>query len=131
MIPQLLSTSITTSKIDETRAFYRRHFAADIAFDSGWYLHLELGNKWASLQFMAPQPGMPLCNPAGLSFNFCVADVDAEYAKLTAAGLAPTMPLEDHPWGDRAFAVQDPNGVTLYIYSEREPSAEFKAFYKH
>jgi len=130
MILQALSTSITSSKMDETRDFYVRHFAARIAFDSGWYLHFEFGNKWASLQFMAPQPGMPLCNPAGLSFNFCVADVDAEYAKLTAAGLSPTMPLEDHAWGDRAFAVEDPNGVTLYIYAEREPSAAFKAFYK-
>lgn len=130
MIPQALSTCITTDKIDQTRDFYVRYFAAKIAFDSGWYLHMEFGSKSASLQFMAPQPDMPLCNPAGMTFNFCVADVDAEFEKLTAAGLSTTMPLEDHPWGDRGFAVEDPNGVSLYIYSEREPSAEFKAFYK-
>ena len=40
------------------------------------------------------------------------------------------MPITDHPWGDRAFTVRDPNGVLLYIYSEREPSPEFKEFYK-
>ena len=35
-----------------------------------------------------------------------------------------------HPWGDRGFAVQDPNCIVLYIYSEREPSPEFKQYYK-
>ncbi|MEQ1720647.1 MAG: VOC family protein [Nitrosomonas sp.] len=55
---------------------------------------------------------------------------DAEYKLLMSAGLQPVMPLEDHPWGDRGFAVQDPNGVALYIYSEREPSPEFKQYYK-
>jgi uncharacterized glyoxalase superfamily protein PhnB len=46
------------------------------------------------------------------------------------AGIIATVPLEDHPWGDRGFAVQDPNGVTLYIYSDREPTAEFKQYIK-
>jgi uncharacterized glyoxalase superfamily protein PhnB len=40
------------------------------------------------------------------------------------------MPLEDHPWGDRGFAILDPNGVMLYIYSEREPADEFKQYVK-
>lgn len=39
------------------------------------------------------------------------------------------MPLDDHPWGDRGFAILDPNGVTLYIYSAREPADEFKQYY--
>lgn len=37
---------------------------------------------------------------------------------LPTAGLTLIMPLEDHPWGDRGFAVQDLNRVVLYIYSE-------------
>lgn len=56
--------------------------------------------------------------------------LDALHNRLTAAGLQPFMPLEDHPWGDRGFAIQDPNGVVLYIFSEREPSAEFKQYFK-
>jgi len=38
------------------------------------------------------------------------------------------MPLEDHPWGDRGFPILDPNGVTLYIYSPRDPADEFKHY---
>jgi uncharacterized glyoxalase superfamily protein PhnB len=63
-------------------------------------------------------------------YNFSVDDVDKEYKKLTGAGLVPVMLLEDHPWGDRGFAVQDPNGVMLYIFSPREPSAEFKQYFR-
>lgn len=63
-------------------------------------------------------------------YNFSVNDVDAEHARLAAAGLIPIMPLEDHPWGDRGFAILDPNGVMLYIFSPREPAEEFKKFVK-
>ena len=80
---------------------------------------------------MSPQqPGQPLGNSAGLMYNFAVDDVDAEYERLTTAGLDAILPIEDHPWGDRGFAIQDPNGITLYIYSDREPSEEFKQYYK-
>ncbi len=124
-----LSPCIITDKVVESRDFYQRHFAARVTFDCGWYVNLQFG-AGASLQFMAPQPEQPPCNPAGLTYNFCVADVDAEFATLMASGLTPVVPLEDHPWGDRGFAVQDPNGVVLYIYSEREPAAEFKPYYR-
>ena len=80
---------------------------------------------------MSPQQlEQRLSNSAGLIYNFGVENVDEECEKLTAAGLAPIMPLEDHAWGDRGFALQDPNGIILYIYSEREPSEEFRQYYK-
>ncbi len=124
-----LSPCITTTKVDESRDFYVRHFGAKVTFDCGWYVNLEFGAN-VSIQFMAPQPDFPACNPAGLTYNYGVPDVDAAYQTLTASGLAVVMPLEDHPWGDRGFAIQDPNGILLYIYSEREPSAEFKQYYR-
>ncbi|MCL2635503.1 MAG: VOC family protein [Betaproteobacteria bacterium] len=129
MLAQSLSTCITTTKVTESRDFYVRHFNAKVTFDCGWYVNLEFG-KGATLQFMTPQSDQAACNSAGLTYNFCVADVDAEFQSLTASGLAAIMPLADHPWGDRGFAVEDPNGVVLYIYSEREASAEFKPYYK-
>ncbi len=130
MIAIELSPCITTSKVEESRDFYVNYFGAEITFDCGWYVNLRLGKASSTLQFMVPQPGQPLCNPAGLAYNFHVADVDAEYESLTSRGLKPVMPLEDHPWGDRGFAVLDPNGIVLYVYSEREPNEEFKPYYK-
>ena len=129
MLVQSLSPCIATAKVTETRDFYVKHFGAKVTLDCGWYVNLEFG-KGASLQFMAPQPDRPACNAAGLTYNFCVADVDAEFQSLTASGIDVIIPLEDHSWGDRAFAIQDPNGIVLYIYSEREPSPELKQYYK-
>jgi len=129
MLANSLSPCIITAKVEESRDFYVKHFGAKITFDCGWYVNLEFG-KGASLQFMAPQPDQPACNPVGLTYNFSVSDVDAEFHSLAASGLVTVMSLEDHPWGDRGFAVQDLNGIVLYIYSEREPSPEFKQYYK-
>lgn len=127
-----LSPCIVTPVVEAPRDFCVRHFAARVVFDCGWYVSPELGEAGPSsaLQFMAPQSGQPACNPAGLTCNIDVVDVDAEFTALTAAGLVPVMPLEDHPWGDRGFTVDDPNGLTLYLYSPREPSPRFQAAFK-
>jgi uncharacterized glyoxalase superfamily protein PhnB len=126
-----LSAAFTTNKVAESRDFYVKHFDAKVTFDCGWYVNLAFGNESTTLQFMSPQqPEHQLSSGAGLLFNFSVDDVDEEYQKLTQAGLAVVVPLEDHPWGDRGFAIQDPNGISLYIYSEREPTEEFKNYFK-
>ena len=131
MIANTLSACLTTKRVEESRDFYVKHFGAMVTFDCGWYVNLRFGKETSELQFIAPQEQGPLaCNPAGLMYHFCVDDVDAEHKRLTSAGLKPVMPLEDHPWGDRGFAILDPNGVMLYIYSDREPAVEFKQYYK-
>lgn len=128
MRPTTASPCITTNHVAAARDFYRRFFDARLTFDCGWYISLEFG-EGLSLQFMERQGDQALCNTEGLTYNFCVTDVDAEYTRITTDGLTPALPIEDHPWGDRGFAVKDPCGVTLYIYSNREPTPEFKQFF--
>lgn len=131
MTANKISPCILTDRVQESRDFYIRYFDAEVTFDSGWYVNLRFGGESAELQFMSPQqPDQAICNPSGLMYNFAVDDVDAVHGKLTEAGLVAVLPLEDHPWGDRGFAVQDPNGVLLYIYSDREPSEAFKQYHK-
>ncbi len=126
-----VSAAFTTNRVGETRDFYVRYFDAKVTFDCGWYVNLEFGSESATLQFMSPQqPEHRLSSGDGLIYNFMVDDVDSEYRRLTGAGLVVVVPLEDHPWGDRGFAVQDPNGISLYLYSEREPSEEFRQYFK-
>ncbi|MEN8141731.1 MAG: VOC family protein [Thermodesulfobacteriota bacterium] len=125
-----LSTCFCTEEVESCREFYCQHLSARVTFDCGWYVNLQIGSDGPTLQFMQPQEGMETFNGRGVMLNFRVADVDSEYARLTAAGLPPAMALADHPWGDRGFAVLDPLGNTVYIYSNREPAEEFKQFYK-
>lgn len=130
MIATSLSPCIIVQDAAAARDFYVTHFGATVNFDCGWYVDLHFGASSSSLQFMEPQsPAHAPFGGGGLTYNFAVDDVDAEHERLKDAGLTEVMPLEDHPWGDRGFAVLDPHGVVLYIYTETEPSEEFKAFY--
>lgn len=130
METQELSTCFCTNKVEECKAFYIRHFGAQVVFDCGWYVNLRIGQGGASIQFMQPQGEMPVFQGTGVILNFLVGDVDAEYSRLTGEGLVVGMPLEDHPWGDRGFSVSDPLGNSVYVYSEREPDKEFLQYYK-
>ncbi|RKZ51179.1 MAG: glyoxalase [Candidatus Parabeggiatoa sp. nov. 3] len=124
-----LSTCFCTNDVDTCREFYQRYFSAKTVFDCGWYVNLCIGGN-GYVQFMQPQGDMPTFSGTGVMLNFKVDDVDAEHAKLKEAGLQTAMPLEEHPWGDRGFSIIDPIGNSVYIYSDREPSDEFKQYYK-
>lgn len=52
---------------------------------------------------------------AGLILAFVVDDLEGELARLSAEGVAITMPLTSEPWGERAFQVRDPNGVIIQL----------------
>lgn len=130
MNTQSISAAFTTNRVEETKNFYVRHLGAKVTFDCGWYVNLEFGSPASTLQFMtSTKPEEPLGTGAGLMYNFMVENVDEEHRRLMAEGLTVIVPIEDHPWGDRGFAIQDPNGITLYIYSEREPDESFKPYY--
>ena len=130
MITNELSTCFCTKDVETCREFYQRYFSARIIFDCGWYVNLRIGGDGPTIQFMQPQDGMPTFNGVGVMLNFKVDDVDTEHARLMEAGLQTAMPLEEHPWGDRGFSVIDPIGNSVYIYSDREASDEFKQYYK-
>ena len=125
-----LSTCFITNEVDACREFYQHHFLAKAIFDAGWYVNLRINGDGPSIQFMQPQADMATFGGSGIMLNFNVENVDKEYIRLTKAGLQTAMPLEDHPWGDRGFSVIDPIGNSVYIYSDREPTIEFKQYFK-
>lgn len=128
MKPSTASPAITTPHVAASREFYQKYLGAKLIFDCGWFINLEFG-EGLTLQFMEPQEGHPACNTVGLTYNFCVSDVDSEYQRIINAGLTADSPPEDHPWGDRGFSIKDPNGVNIYIYSDREPEPQFRSAY--
>nr|WP_321460288.1 VOC family protein [uncultured Vibrio sp.] len=124
-----LSTCFCTTEVDSCLEFYVKYFAAQVVFDCGWYVMLKIGQDGSELCFIQPQENMPVFGGKGVMLNFNVPDVDDEYSRLTKAGLQIIMPLEDHPWGDRGFSVLDPIGNSVYVYSDRDPSGEFKQYF--
>ncbi len=129
MLPKQMSPSVILTEIDTARAFYEKYFDAKTLFDAGFYLVLKVGAAEFAMM-VAGECGSAPYGGAGLIYNFQVDDVDKEYDRLITQGLEAVMPLEDHPWGDRGFSIDDPNGISLYIYTEKEPDESFKQFYK-
>lgn len=124
------SPCFAVADVPAMRDFFVERLGARVRFDCGWYVSLSWGETGASIQFMAPQgEGAPVASLAGVTLNFQVDDVDAEYRRLAGQDLSEVMPLDDHPWGDRGFAVAGPGGLVLYLFSPREPSAEFAGFF--
>ncbi len=124
-----LSTCFCTTEVDSCREYYTKYFAAKPVFDCGWYVVLKMDKGGSEICVIQPQENMPVFGGQGVMLNFNVDDVDAEYSRLTNAGLDVIMPLDDHPWGDRGFSVLDPIGNSVYVYSDREPSDEFKQYF--
>jgi len=129
MQTEQMSPCVVLEEVETARTFYEKYFDAQAIFDCGWYVVFKVGD--AEFAMMTPQAedAVPYSG-TGLIFNFQVADVDQEHERLTALGLEVVMPLEDHPWGDRGFSINDPSGISIYIYSVREPDESFKPYIK-
>ena len=123
---------ICTEKLDDVRDFYTRHFDFKVTFDCPEkYLGLRAKkNAEMEIAFAGPSDCGGPYGGQGATLCFEVDDVDAEHARLSAAGLTIAPPLQDNPWGDRSFGTVDPAGVSVYVYRPIEPTDEFKQFIK-
>ena len=124
-------TGINTRKLAESREFYTRVFGFEVVWDGGSYIHLRNGS--IELGLLQPnQEGQPAVFQGefageGAWISWEVEDVDAECARIGALGLPLACPLRDEPWGERHFAVRDPNGVGINIMAEIPMTAEYAA----
>lgn len=124
--PRRATLCLCVQDFTAVRRFHEQHFNARATFEAEVYLALQLGGPLApELHLMQPCSEQPAFNGSGLMLNIELDDVDAVHARMAAAGVEMRMPLEDHPWGDRAFSCVDPAGLELYCYSPRPMAAEF------
>ncbi len=56
---------------------------------------------------------LPYPRAAGVDIRLMVDDVDAEYARISAAGARIVLPVKDQPYGLRDFIVADPDGFRI------------------
>lgn len=116
-----LNAGIITSRLPESKQFYCDVLQFGVTFENDFYLLLHTPNHQAELSFLTPDhpSQQPLFQPAfvgkGVYLTIEVPDVDAEHARIRALGVAVAFPIRDEPWGDRHFAITDPNGVGVDI----------------
>lgn len=50
-----------------------------------------------------------------------VENVDEVYKHLKEKGIRMEIEIRDEPWGDRHFAIKDPNGIGIDIVTYTKP----------
>ena len=116
-----LNAGIITSKISESKKFYSDVLNFGITFENEFYVLMHTPNQQAEIGFLLPDhpTQRPIFQPAfngkGIFFTINVPDVDAEYKRIKALGIPIEIELRNEPWGERHFAIVDPNGVGVDI----------------
>jgi len=114
-----LNAGILTQKLAETKAFYTEQLGFGVTFENEFYLLLHTPNHEAELSFLLPNhpSQQPIFHAPfqgqGMYLTIEMEDVDALYAELQAKGVEIAFEMRDEPWGDRHFAVKDPNGIGI------------------
>jgi catechol 2,3-dioxygenase-like lactoylglutathione lyase family enzyme len=116
-----LNAGIVTNKLAESKAFYTNVLGFGVTFENDFYLLLHTPDREAEISFLLPDhpSQQPLFhkpfNGTGVYLTIEVEDVDKVYKEMTQKGIEIKIEIRDEPWGDRHFAITDPNGVNIDI----------------
>jgi len=125
-----VDSTISTNKMQESKEFYIQHFNFRLVYESDWYIELISRDLPHGISFTLPQREEgEFFNGKGLIISFEVDDVDAEYDRLKGEGVQIYQEMQNKPWGERSFVVDDPNGVHIYIYKSTSPEPEYQQVY--
>lgn len=119
---------LTVSDIRASRDFYVKHFGFGVIFDSDWVVMLGDARRGRiALGFMTPDhptnpPGPEVFDGKGMIVTIQVEDAAADCAALKAQGVRIFYDLHDEPWGQRRFALRDPNGVIVDVVQQTQPA---------
>lgn len=122
-----LYAGIITLKTEESKAFYVDLLDFGVTFENDFYLLMHTPNREAEISFLLPDhpSQQPLFREAfqgqGMFLTIEVEDVDRKYEELKEKGADIKIELRDEPWGDRHFAIEDPNGVGIDIVEYHQP----------
>ncbi|HSI80028.1 MAG TPA: VOC family protein [Solirubrobacterales bacterium] len=129
-MPEQLGYAILfVSDLDRSIAFYRDLIRLPFRFRADQYAEFSTrGAKFA----LFPRSALPeLINreaPEGRApwpqgeVAFVCEDVDAEHARLAAAGVEVLAPPTDRPWGERTLHVADPDGNVVELTRPKQGS---------
>jgi len=122
-----LNAGIITEKLAESKAFYTQVLQFGVTFENDFYLLLHTPNQEAEISFLLPNhpSQQPLFQKPftqqGVYLTIEVENVDDYYYKLKEQGIPIAIDLREEPWGDRHFAITDPNGIGIDIVTYSAP----------
>jgi len=122
-----LNAGIITEKIEETKKFYTTVLGFGTTFENEFYLLMHTPDKSAEISFLLPNhPSQkpifqPPFNGKGVYLTIEVANVDEVYQQLKRKGVDIEIEIRDEVWGDRHFAIVDPNGIGIDFVTHTKP----------
>lgn len=122
---------ISTEKLKESKEFYMKNFGFQVLFANDWYVLLESQDKTLQIAFVMPnhetQPPVfqSRFEGNGIFYTIEIDDVDKEFARLKNTGVKIELTVRDEPWGERHFAIKDPNGVVINVSQLIPPTGEY------
>ena len=123
-----LNAGVITTKMAETKAFYINVLGFGVTFENEFYLLLHTPDHQAEISFLLPNhpSQQPLFQKSfqgqGVYLTIEVDDVDKIYNDIKKKKADIKIDIRDEPWGDRHFAIQDPNGVGIDIVKYAPPN---------
>ncbi|MFW6598965.1 VOC family protein [Propionibacteriaceae bacterium Y2011] len=124
--------SLNVPDVDASAAWVKQHlgFREVMAADG----FCSLAHPDAGFNLIYLRTGLSTFKPSsmagqatGLLVVFTVVDIDADHARLQAAGVDIVTPIETEPWGERYFQMADPNGVVYQLVQWVTPPEESPA----
>lgn len=122
-----LNAGVLTTKLAESKAFYSINLGFGVTFENEFYLLMHTPNQEAEISFLLPNH--PSQQPffhkpflgQGMYLTIEVDDVDSIYYDLKKKGVPIKIDIRNEPWGDRHFAIEDPNGIGIDIVKYSPP----------
>lgn len=122
-----LNAGVITTKLAESKAFYTNNLGFGVTFENEFYLLLHTPNHEAEISFLLPNH--PSQQPffhkpflgQGMYLTIEVDDVDSVYNDLKKKRVPIKIDIRNEPWGDRHFAIEDPNGIGIDIVKYSPP----------
>lgn len=123
-----ITSGIITNKLKESKEFYTKTLGFTVTFENDFFLLLESPSGEGRFSFLLPnhpsqQPiFQPAFNGKGAYITLEVEDPDAEYKRIKNLGTPIEIEIRDEVWGDRHFAIVDPNGIGIDIVKYTPPA---------
>ncbi|WP_206614322.1 VOC family protein [Chitinophaga barathri] len=122
-----MNAGIVTTRLAESKTFYTGILGFEVTFENEFYLLLHTPDKSSAISFLLPDhpSQQPIFHKAfkgqGMYLTIEVEDVDKLYSEIKKKGVDIRIAIRNEPWGDRHFAIEDPNGIGIDIVQFTPP----------
>jgi len=121
---ELVQARLVTDDVAGLAAFYAGLVQAEVPLNE-YYVEVPAGPGHASAaaqysvnrRLEKPTVIGPARPPREVVLDFQVADVDAEYPRISALGVGWVLPPTTQPWGSRSMVFNDPEGNLVNVFS--------------